>query len=372
MCNGKVVNNMWGVIFGTVIILAGLGFVYMTFCISRFGGIQKLAKSNKRFSFLISLGIVAVTFGLLYLIMGAVNAVLVLLHEVLLFLLFRLIFRLIKKIKGKEPRFYLAGWLALLTSVVYLAVGWYLCHSVVRKDYDLTTAKPIGSLKIALIADSHIGTTFDGEGFAEHLKTIEEQSPDLLIIAGDFVDDGSRLADIRTACEALGKMQLKYGVWYSYGNHDKGYFNRKDYTPSQLEQSLKENGIHILADEYELIDDRFYIVGRKDARDQRLEMEPLLKGIDTSKYIIVIDHQPNDYENEAASAADLVLSGHTHGGQLIPATFVGEWLGMNDRTYGYERRSDTDFIVTSGISDWEIKFKTGTRSEYVIINVSQS
>ena len=75
--------------------------------------------------------------------------------------------------------------------------------------------------------------------------------------------------------------------------------------------------------------------------------------------------------NEAASAADLVVSGHTHGGQLFPATYVGEWFGINDRTYGHENRNGTDFIVTSGISDWEIQFKTGTKSEYVMIDVNR-
>ena len=44
-------------------------------------------------------------------------------------------------------------------------------------------------------------------------------------------------------------------------------------------------------------------------------------------------------------------------------------MSMNDKTYGYERRESTDFIVTSGISDWEIQFKTGTKSEYVIVNI---
>lgn len=48
---------------------------------------------------------------------------------------------------------------------------------------------------------------------------------------------------------------------------------------------------------------------------------------------------------------------------------IGKWIKANDMIYGYERRNDTDFIVTSGISDWAIKFKTGTKSEFVIINI---
>ena len=87
--------------------------------------------------------------------------------------------------------------------------------------------------------------------------------------------------------------------------------------------------------------------------------------------MIVLDHQPTDFEKQAESGVDLVLCGHTHGGQLFPITYAGEWFNINDRTYGHEKRNNTDFIVTSGISDWELAFKTGTKSEYVIIDVSK-
>ena len=266
------------------------------------------------------------------------------------------------------------GWLAIFASIIYLVSGYYLCVSVVEKDYDLTTTKNIEPVKVAMIADSHIGTTFDGDGFAEHLKTIESQNPDILLIAGDFVDDGTKKADMEKACQALGEIKLKYGVWYSYGNHDEGYFNHRDFTADDLEKSLLANGIHILADECEIIDDNFYLVGRLDKNvdgDIRKSMDDLLQDIPEDKYIIVMDHEPNDYDAEANSKADLVVSGHTHGGQMIPIRHIGVLVGANDFTYGYKRINDTDFIVTSGISDWALKFKTGCRSEYVIINIEQ-
>ena len=70
------------------------------------------------------------------------------------------------------------------------------------------------------------------------------------------------------------------------------------------------------------------------------------------------------------AGVDLVLSGHTHGGQLLPVNYVGEWTGVNAKTYGLERRGKTDFVVTSGISDWAIQFKTGCKSEYVVIDIT--
>ena len=98
-----------------------------------------------------------------------------------------------------------------------------------------------------------------------------------------------------------------------------------------------EVNVTVLEDKAVLVDDRFYIVGREDAsRSSRADIDTLLSGLDTDKYIIVLNHQPNDYDRESQSAADLVLSGHTHGGQLFPITYLGELMGANDNTYGYE------------------------------------
>ena len=100
-------------------------------------------------------------------------------------------------------------------------------------------------------------------------------------------------------------------------------------------------------------------------------MATLTQDLDDSKFSIVMDHQPADYEAQAASGVDLVVSGHTHGGQLFPLMNIENLIGLggDDKVYGYEKRGNTNFIVTSGISDWAIKFKTGCRSEYVLIDI---
>ena len=97
----------------------------------------------------------------------------------------------------------------------------------------------------------------------------------------------------------------------------------------------------------------------------------MTKNLDVNKYKIVIDHQPTDYTNEANSNVDLVVYGHTYGGQLIPLNIINTYVSENDFVYGYKKIKNTNFIVTSGISDWEIKFKTGCISEYVIIDVNK-
>ena len=135
--------------------------------------------------------------------------------------------------------------------------------------------------------------------------------------------------------------------------------------------------MHVLEDEIVPIGDAFWLIGRQDASEElgfgggRASMAELTQRLDTARYSIVLDHQPHDYDAEAASGVDLVLSGHTHGGQLIPLVQLIRWFHLHgdDAVYGQERRGDTDFLVTSGISDWAILFKTGCRSEYVIIEI---
>lgn len=363
--------SMWLIILAAVLAAFAAGTVYLTVAVGRFGLIKKLSGGRKWLNGLISFGIIAIVFTVLVFLTSVTNAIIILLSTLMFFLIYGLVFRIIGAVRKKEFDHNWSGWLALVTSAVYLGVGYFLCFHIWQKNYHLTTDKDVGKLRIAMFADSHLSTTFDGEGFAEQMERIKSQSPDMVVIAGDFVDDSTNREDMIRACEALGSMDTKYGVWFCYGNHDRGYYSgeHRGFSAADLEAELTKNGVGVLQDETVNIGN-ITIIGRRDSTDtDRAEMSELMQGVSPDSYTIVLDHEPNDYDSEAASNADLVLSGHTHGGQLFPVTYVGEWFSINDATYGYEKRKNTDFIVTSGISDWEILFKTGTKSEYVIIDI---
>lgn len=360
----------WLLILAAVLGVMILGIAVCAACVGRFALVRRLSGGKAWLRRLLSLGLIALGFAALALLLSPVNAIVVFLHLVLFLLLFGLLLRLLRRFSGRESRINWQGWLALGFTLLWLTGGYFLCTRVWKTEYRLQSEKELGTLKIALIADSHIGTTFDGEGFAAHIRSIEAQEPDLLVIAGDFVDESTRREDMLRACRALEEADFPFGVWFVYGNHDRGYGLSRDFSAAELEEALRRSGVHILEDETAAVDGRLLLAGRRDrSAGARKSMEELLDGADPALYTVVLDHQPNDYENEARSPADLVLSGHSHGGQLIPITHVGEWFGLLDRVYGHERRQGTDFIVSSGISDWELLFKTGTRSEYVIVTV---
>lgn len=140
-----------------------------------------------------------------------------------------------------------------------------------------------------------------------------------------------------------------------------------------MEQLLKNSGVTLLRDESIYIDDAFYVVGRKDpARtrklaDSRLSPDALLAGLDRSKPIIVIDHQPRELQELADAGADLDLSGHTHDGQLFPATLLVDMAWEN--ACGLIKKDQMHSIVTSGIGVWGPAMRVGANSEIVKIKV---
>ena len=279
---------------------------------------------------------------------------------------------ILRVIRRRDFGKYVAGGAALLLCAVYLSAGWFFAHHVFEVGYELETGKvlPEGSLRVVLIADAHMGATLDGEDFDEEMERIEAAGPDIVVVTGDFVDDESSVLDMLAACRALGGLDTTYGVYFVFGNHDKGYFDDREFSEKELRDALESNDVVILEDEVNLIADSVYIIGRQDrsVRD-RAEIVALTDGLDRSKYMIVLDHQPNDYAAEAEAEVDLVLSGHTHGGHVFPAGQLGMLMGANDALYGHEQRGGTDFIVTSGISGWAIPFKMGAISEYVVIDI---
>jgi len=308
-------------------------------------------------------------------------AVVAVLHLIIIWALLELLFSVIDLIRNRKAKkeeggkkktvpYWLTAVLAVLISVIYLSIAVYLAHHVYETRYELHTDKQVTPLRVALIADSHIGACFDGEGFAEHIRTIEKTEPDILVISGDFVDDDTVRKDMEISCAALGNMKTKYGIFYVPGNHDKGYSRYRDFTYEDLLIELRKNNVTVLLDEVAEVGDSYYIVGRKDRSMPRMDAGDLITSLDPEKYTIVLDHQPNDYAAEAEAGFDLVLSGHTHGGQMIPIGPLGELIGANDSTYGKKVKGNTTFIVTSGIADWAIPYKTGTISEYVLIDIS--
>ena len=361
---------MWTILLLMLAVLTA-GSVYLLMRrFKRSALLLKLKEKNKTAAALLYIAlplIIAATF-----FISSVTPIVIVLHIAVALLICDLIAFIIKKAAKKEISADIRNISALVLTFIYLSVGWFFAHHVYITEYGFKTDKSLGKerLRIVVIGDAHIGITLDGADFETEMKKVQSSEPDIVVVVGDLVDDDTEKDDMIKTCKALGALETSYGVYFVYGNHDKGYSDQRDFTAAELREELISNGIRVLEDESVAVNGNVYLTGRKDRSDKsRKSAAKLTEELDKSKYIIMLDHQPNDYENEALSGADLVLSGHTHGGHIIPAGAIGQLLGANDRVYGAETRGSTVFVVTSGISGWGIPFKTGAVSEIAVIDI---
>ena len=176
---------MWAMIFSGLILGTVVGLFYLAGRFSRFSIIKKISGGKKLVAFLIGIIPVALIIFCVRAGLGTINAEIAILHMMVIWLLCDGISKLAEKVrKAKFTRYY-AGICALGITAVYLCCGWYLANHVWRRPYTVETDKEVGSLRIVQFADSHVGNTFDGEEFLEHVKSMQAENPDIVVITGD-------------------------------------------------------------------------------------------------------------------------------------------------------------------------------------------
>lgn len=369
---------MWILLFILMILFVTGFFSYLAIQLGTFPPFKKIMGHSRKSHFVRGLLLEILIIGILFLFFGAADTLIILVHLVIFWMLLHLLYIPLRHKKYAVMVKTAAGCCAFFFTILFLAIGWYNCNHIAQTTYTLHTEKNVGNIRIAQISDAHLGTTFSGAEFAHAIDQISAVKPDVLLVTGDFVDDSTTPEDMRNGCKALGQAQTTYGVFFVFGNHDKGFFpERRGFSGDDLIAALEENNVTILQDESVLIDNRFYLIGRQDQIEERQNngrktMTELVENLDHNKYEIVLDHQPCDYESQSKSNVDLVLSGHTHGGQFFPLNYLNTFVSANEQVYGEEMRDNTHFIVSSGIGNWAMRFKTGCISEFVVVDITCS
>lgn len=311
----------------------------------------------------------------------------VMLHLVVLFLFFDLVAIILRLIlrRAKEGRvyeifhkIYRCGVLPVAVFVVVMIYAFTNMTEVKQTDYSLATVKNIGSYKIALVTDTHFDTIQSKNTVKEAFANLQKQNPDFVVLGGDIVEENTSYESMQEIFAMAGKIKTKYGVYYVYGNHDRQpYTTNKAYTSEQLDATIEKNGIHILKDSYTIINDEIILLGRDDAAwgntSGRKSVEEILQKIPQKdkeeKYMIVVDHQPIEAEENAQEGVDLELSGHTHAGQIWPIGHFTEMAGQLN--YGLYQRGNCKVIVSSGEAGWGYSMRTQKHCEYVIVNLQK-
>ena len=246
--------------------------------------------------------------------------------------------------------------------------GSYNAWTPVVREYAVSVDKPLGEskkdLKILMAADLHIGTVVGNSHIEKLVKIVDEVKPDIVLLPGDIINDDITAYVENKLSETMAKIKAPYGVYAVPGNHD--YYGGHN---SQLKDELEKIGIPFLRDEIMIVEDELTIIGRKDASDHnRKSIEELMKKVDKSKPVIILDHQPKEITVAQENGADMIFSGHTHRGQLAPAHLITQRMFEND--WGYLQKEQLHSFTTSGFGLWGPPLRIGSQSEVMVINVT--
>lgn len=251
-----------------------------------------------------------------------------------------------------------------------ITVVYGLCHvnSIQHVSYEvkIENKTDISDMNIVLISDLHLGAIGSEDRLAQIVTQINAMKPDIVCIAGDFFDtDFASIQDPQQAIQTLKQLSATHGVYACLGNHDAGQ------TTGQMQDFLTQCGIQLLNEDYAVIDNRLILVGRLDGTPiggygqlKRGQLSDFFTVDDPNLPVIVMDHNPANID-QYTDEIDLILSGHTHKGQLFPANLITDLI--YDVDYGYYQKDATSpqVIVTSGVGYWGMPMRIGTDCEIV-------
>ncbi|ASJ75681.1 metallophosphoesterase [Granulosicoccus antarcticus] len=261
-----------------------------------------------------------------------------------------------------------AGYWAVFLAILFCGWAFYSAHRIHTVTLNISNPKIQENLRLVQISDVHIGSR--KPVFLE--KVIEQvrlQSPDLLLITGDLVDENVSMADLAPLAS------MSCPVLYCSGNHER-YINY-----AQVLEDIAAHGVQVLSDQsVEILGLR--VIGVED-RQQRHEATAALDQLNTFvsstdtgasiddtnalPFTVLLYHQPDIWDDAKRHGIELMLSGHTHKGQIWP-------FGLLVRTRyahvaGHFQASLNHLFVSQGTGTWGPLMRFGTRCEMTVIEL---
>ena len=316
----------------------------------------------------------------------------IMLYSLLYVVLFDLLRLIAKHTKLKNTLLFSRGSVISIGSVVVACAvatclyGIFNARNIKVNEYSVTVNKSCGSdkhLKAVLVADLHMGYAIGVDHITNMVEKINQQDSDIVIIAGDIFDNSYDGMDDPEGIKAqLKSIKSKYGVYAVYGNHDidekilMGFtfdWGGKQLHNEKMTNFMKECNIKLINDESVLINDEFYLVGRRDTDKPgtedgtRAEISELTKDLDKTKPIFVLSHEPDELQKTADAGADIDFSGHTHDGQLFPVNLT---IGLFwENPCGMIKKDNMYSIVTSGVGVYGTFMRVGTDAEICSVDI---
>jgi len=261
----------------------------------------------------------------------------------------------------------ISGIIVIAVVGTVLSIGYYNADNPSVSTYNIDIEKKAGKLdglNVVMVSDLHLGSAGHSGLLDKTVDKINSLDPDIVLFAGDIIDDKVEPFIRNNYAEEFTKIRAKYGMYAVTGNHE--YYGGD---ANKFIGLFRQAGVKVLMDESVKVADSFYIVGREDTTAERFagikrrDIDDIMQSVDRTLPVLLMDHQPGNLQEEAATGVDLQFSGHTHKGQLFPGNLITKHV--YDLDWGYMKKGNFQIIVSSGLGTWGPPFRTGSRSEIV-------
>lgn len=246
-----------------------------------------------------------------------------------------------------------------------LMIYGYINYRMPRTErVEIDIEKPIdgGTYRMVAISDVHLGHGTDRQDLARYVDMINEQKPDVVVIAGDLIDNSIAPVAEASMLDEFRRVEARDGIYMVPGNHE--YISGIE----RCMEHITNSGIVILRDSIVTLSSGVQLIGRDDRMNKRRKpLDSLMMRADNARPTVVLDHQPYDIATSDSHKVDIHLSGHTHRGQVWPLNWATDI--MYEQSHGYRKWSHTHAYVMEGLSLWGPPFRIGSKSEMVVIDI---
>jgi predicted MPP superfamily phosphohydrolase len=221
----------------------------------------------------------------------------------------------------------------------------------------------LSGFRIAVVSDIHLGPLLGRSHTERIVRMINEQEADLVAIVGDLVD--GTVAELGEAAAPLRDLVSKHGSFFVTGNHE--YFSGHEQWIAELDKL----GVNPLRNEGLTVAGGIELVGVNDVTGKSYGDAPdfgrALAGRDRKNPLVLLAHQPVQVSDASSHGVDLQLSGHTHGGQMMPFNFVVPL--QQPSVAGLSKVDDTWLYVSRGAGFWGPPVRVGAPPDITMIEL---
>ena len=260
---------------------------------------------------------------------------------------------------------YLSG-LAVAGYGILVRRRWY---RVAEHDVRVPGLDPrFEGLRIAQLSDLHIGTLTPRSWGLAWSRSANRRAPDLAVVTGDMVTSGTDFHE--DVADVIGALRATQGVFVSMGNHD--YFGAEG---EPLVSMLRARGVGVLRNEGVVIERdgaKLWLAAIDDTWTQRDDIARAMRGRPPGATTVLLAHDPNRFDAAADAGANVVLSGHTHGGQIgVPFLYRFANLATFGYRYnvGFYRRGPSVLYVHPGLGTTGPPMRLGVPPEVAILTL---